>query len=192
MSPRSRVVLLAALASLSAASAQAQSAPPLLQQMAGTWDVQQRMWPAPGAAAMELPGAVAQRQLVDGKYLEEAMAPAAADAAAAGAFQRHALLNYNPVSRRYEYTSLDTRAPQLMTEIGSPQASPDPAGELRLQGGRFLAPAWGELKNVPFRYRLTIGPVQAGKQTVRLYLTPEAVLPKKEFLAFEYVYSKQP
>jgi len=27
---------------------------------------------------------------------------------------------------------------------------------------------------------------------VQLHLTPETVLPKKEFLAFEYVYSKRP
>lgn len=29
------------------------------------------------------------------------------------------------------------------------------------------------------------------KQTVQLYLTPQKVLPKKEFLAFEYVYSQR-
>jgi hypothetical protein len=161
--------------------------------MAGTWDVQQRMWPAPGAPAIELPKAVAQRQLVDGKYLEESMAPAAADAPPPAAFHRHALLTYNPVAKRYEYTSLDSRAPQLMTEIGSALPSPDPAAPLALQGGRFFAPDWGGSKDVPFRYRLTIGPVQSdGKQTVRLHLTPEAVLPKREFVAFEYVYSKRP
>jgi hypothetical protein len=187
------LLVLAAAAWGVAAGAHAQDASPLLQRMAGTWDVQQRMWPGPGATAVELPNAVAQRQLVDGKYLEESMEPAADHAPQPAAFHRHALLTYNPVAKRYEYTSLDSRAPQLMTEIGSPLPASDPGGPVRLQGGRFLAPDWGGAKNVSFRYRLTIGPVQAdGKQTVQLHLTPEAVLPKKEFLAFEYVYSKRP
>ena len=54
----------------------------------------------------------------------------------------------------------------------------------------FVAPEWGSAKNVPFNYRLTIGRIEVGKQTVQLYLTPQKVLPKKEFLAFKYVYSQ--
>jgi hypothetical protein len=184
-------LLIATLASLTASAALAQDAPPLLQQMAGTWAVQQRMWPAPGAKVIELPAALARRELVDGKYLEEVMEPAGADGAQA--FRRHALLNYNAVSRRYEYTSLDTRAPQLMTEIGAPLRSTDLGTQgLKLQGGRFVAPAWGDAKNVPFTYRLTLGPVRDDRQTVQLYLTPQAVLSKQEFLAFEYVYTRRP
>lgn len=184
---------LALAASVVAAGAHAQDASALLERMAGTWDVQQRMWPGPGAQAVELPKAVARRQLLDGKYLEESMEPAAPDAPPAAAFHRHALLTYNPAARRYEYTSLDSRAPQLMTEIGAALPASNPGGPVGLQGGRFLAPDWGGSKNVSFRYRLTIGPVQPdGKQTVQLHLTPETVLPKKEFVAFEYVYSKRP
>lgn len=189
-----RASLVPALAaSVLAAAAHAQDAAPLLERMAGTWDVQQRMWPGPGALAVELPKGVARRQLLDGKYLEESMEPAAPDAPPSAAFHRHALLTYNPVAKRYEYTSLDSRAPQLMTEIGAPLPSAEAAGPVKLQGGRFLAPDWGGSKNVSFRYRLVIGPVQSdGKQIVQLHLTPETVLPKKEFVAFEYVYSKRP
>lgn len=189
-----RASLVPALAaSVLAAAAHAQDAAPLLERMAGTWDVQQRMWPGPGALAVELPKGVARRQLLDGKYLEESMEPAAPDAPPSAAFHRHALLTYNPVAKRYEYTSLDSRAPQLMTEIGAPLPSAEAAGPVKLQGGRFLAPDWGGSKNVSFRYRLVIGPVQSdGKQIVQLHLTPETVLPKKEFLAFEYVYSRRP
>ena len=184
---------LAVAASLVAAGAHAQDASPLLERMAGTWDVQQRMWPGPGAVAVELPKAVARRQLLDGKYLEESMEPAATDGPPSAAFHRHALLTYNPVAKRYEYTSLDSRAPQLMTEIGAALPASNPGGPVGLQGGHFLAPDWGGSKNVSFRYRLTIGPVQPdGTQTVQLHLTPETVLPKKEFVAFEYVYSKRP
>ena len=54
----------------------------------------------------------------------------------------------------------------------------------------FVAPEWGSAKNVPFNYRLTIGRIEVGKQTVQLYLTTQKVLQKKEFLAFKYVYSQ--
>ena len=99
------------------------------------------------------------------------------------------MLNYNPVTREYEYTSLDTRAPQLMVEKSG--AVRTAGAEVRLKGGSFFAPEWGKAKNVTFTYRLTVGAVQDGKQTVRLFLTPQTVLPKVEFLAFEYVYTKK-
>lgn len=170
----------------------AQSPTQLLRNMAGTWDVQQRMWPGPKADPVNLPAAVAERRLVRDTYLEEVMQPADSPAPQSGAFSRHALMNYNPVTSRYEYTSIDTRGPQVMFEQ-SPRVAPGTgAAELKLQGGSFLAPEWGNAKNVRFRYRLTIGPVKQDKQIVRLFLTPETVLPKNEFLAFEYVYSRRP
>ena len=159
--------------------------------MEGTWQVQQRMWPGPGARVVDLPPAIARRQLIDGKYLEEVMDLAQGAAGQPASFRRNAFLNYNAVTKRYEYTSLDTRAPQLMKEV-SPRVDPKLfSGELKLQGGIFVAPEWGSAKNVPFKYRLTIGRIKDGKQTVQLYLTPQKVLPKKEFLAFEYVYSQR-
>ena len=72
--------LIAVLAASVGTTAVAQEAPQRLQGMAGTWQVQQRMWPAPGAAAVELPPAVARRQLIDGKYLQEIMESSGADA----------------------------------------------------------------------------------------------------------------
>ena len=108
-----------------------------------------------------------------------------------GSFSRNAFINFNPVSSRYEYTSLDTRAPQLMVEQSERVADPGRPGELKLQGSSFTAPQWGNAKNVRFTYRLTLGAIENDQQTVRLYLTPQTVLPKKEFLAFEYVYSKR-
>jgi len=150
------------------------------------------MWPGPGGAAVDLPAAIARRELVGGTYLEEVMEPIRSEATQSVSFRRNALLNYNAVTKRYEYTSLDTRAPQLMMEA-SPRVDPQLAsGELKLQGGVFVAPEWGSAKNVAFKYRLTIGSIKDGKQTVQLYLTPRSVLPKKEFLAFEYVYTRRP
>ena len=184
------VIVFAPMVSLIAV---AQETPPLLQRMAGTWDVQQRMWPGPGAAAADLPSALAHRDLMGGKYLEETMEPTSGEAASSAFFRRSAFLNYNFVTKRYEYMSLDTRASQLMMEMS---ATADPQGlsaaELKLQGGVFVAPEWGSAKNVPFRYRLSIGEIEHDKQTIRLYFTPQSVLPMEEFLAFEYVYTRRP
>lgn len=163
----------------------------LLRTMAGTWDVQQRMWPAPGAAAIALPPAIAQRRLVRDTYLEEVMQPLDEQTEQSGAFSRSAYFNYNAVTSRYEYTSIDTRAPQLMVERSAPSPKGATPSELKLQGSEFLAPTWGSAKNVKFSYRLTLGMINNNQQIVRLYLTPRTKLPKTEFLAFEYVYTKK-
>jgi hypothetical protein len=184
-------LLVATFAPMVGAIVVAQDTSPLLQRMVGTWDVQQRMRSGPGAAAVELPSAIARRELVGGKYLEENMEPTSAEATQS--FHRSAFLNYNSVTRRYEYTSLDTRAPQLMMEMSRPvEPQPVPATGLKLQGGAFLAPEWGGAKNVRFKYRLSIGEVKNDQQTIQLFLTPASVLPNEEFLAFEYVYTRRP
>ncbi len=184
-------LLVATFAPMVAAIAVAQETSPFLESMVGTWYVQQRMRSGPGAVAVELPSAIARRELVGGNYLEENMEPTGGEATQS--FHRNAFLNFNSVTRRYEYTSLDTRAPQLMMETSRPVGAQQvPAAELKLQGGAFLAPEWGSAKNVRFKYRLSIGEIKNDQQTIQLFLTPESVLPKEEFLAFEYVYSRRP
>ena len=170
-----------------------QAAPELLQRMVGTWDVQQKMWPGANATAIILPPAVAKRQLVGNTYLKETMQ--LEPGSKQSPFTRDAYFNYNAVTHRYEYASMDTRAPQLMVEKSDVTAeastTPQRADTIALQGSRFLAPRWGNATNVSFRYRLTIGPVEHDRQTVRLYLTPLSGTTKKEFLAFEYVYTRR-
>jgi hypothetical protein len=169
----------------------AQDTSPFLQSMVGTWDVQQRMRLGPGAAPVELPSAIARRELVGGKYLEENMVPKSVEAAQS--FHRSAFLNYNSVTKRYEYTSLDTRAPQLMMEMSRPvDPQRGPAAGLKLLGGVFLAPEWGGAKNVRFKYRLSIGAIKNDQQTIQLFFTPTSVLPDVEFPAFEYAYTRRP
>ena len=185
----------------SANTAEAQNAPPrsdagksaldLFRQMVGTWDVQQRMWPASGAAAIDLPGAVARRRLIGNTYLEETME--AASESKDGTFTRNAFFNYNAVNQQYEYFSIDTRAPQMMLERdhgplieGARQQMP-----LVLYGGSFVAPQWGDARNAAFRYRLEVDAVTENRQVVRLYLTPQSEESAKEFLAFEYVYARR-
>jgi Protein of unknown function (DUF1579) len=167
------------------------AAPPLIQQMVGTWKVHQRMWPGAGAKAIELPPAVAHRVLTGGSFLHETMTLTPGSNQAP--FTRESYFDYNPVDRRYEYFSLDTRAPEMMNErsrlveAGSKSQNQAP---ITLYGGKFIAPQWGNAKNVPFRYRIVVGDVNKGKQTVRLYLTPLSGGNRKEFLAFEYVYTR--
>jgi Protein of unknown function (DUF1579) len=200
----SRILLLVALcvAVVVIAPARAQNAPAggatdvsvprLIERMAGTWNVAEQMWPGPDAAAVTLPPAVARRRLVGGAFLQEVME--AASNAKADRFTRVAYLDYNAVDQQYEYVSLDTRAPQVMVEKTYALDARGAAagdGPLTLYGGSFVAPRWGAFVNAAFRYRLVVGPVANGRQVVQLYLTPLAATPAREFLAFQYVYTRR-
>ncbi len=165
-----------------------ESVTPLMEQMVGTWNVQQRMWTGPDAKPIDLPPAVASRRLIGNAFLEEAMEPAQESEDAQ--FTRTAYLNYNAINRQYEYFSLDSRAPQMMTYV-APGANRITNDKVELSGGVFVAPEWGKAKNVPFIYRLTVGEVKDNQQIVQLFLTEQSVS-AKEFLAFEYVYVRRP
>lgn len=163
----------------------------LLQQMVGTWNVQQRMWPGFGAEAVNLPAAVARRRLMAGGFLEEVME--AVKKSREGSFTRTAFFNYNTVNQQYEYFSLDSRAPQMMNERSDKTAEQIHPGKdgIKLNGGNFVAPQWGAARNVAFTYRLTVGEIENERQVVQLYLTPQGGEKPQEFLAFEYVYTRQ-
>src|SRR5262245_19209381 len=171
-------------------SGENKSALALFQQMVGTWDVQQRMWPASGAQAIDLPPATARRHLIADAYLVETMELAESKV---GAFTRNAFFNYNAVNQQYEYFSIDTRAPQIMLERehGPVTRSERQQFPIVLYGGSFVAPQWGDIRNAAFRYRLEVGGVNDGRQLVRLYLTPQSGENATEFLAFEYVYVRR-
>jgi hypothetical protein len=167
-------------------------APSLIQRMIGTWDVRQRMWLGAAAEPIDLPPATARRVPIGSTILQETMSLASESTGAS--FTRVAYFDYNAVNHRYEYFSLDTRAPQMMNErslAAGPEEKRERPSALTLYGGRFVAPQWGESKNVPFRYRIVIGNVEKEQQTVRLYLTPQSGPNIKEFLAFEYVYTRK-
>ncbi|MDB5766076.1 MAG: hypothetical protein JWQ61_890 [Collimonas fungivorans] len=167
------------------------SDPTLIQQMAGTWNVQQRMWPGVGAEAVNLPPAAARRRLMAGGFLEEVMEPV--QKTGEGSFTRTAFFNYNAVNQQYEYFSLDSRAPQMMNERSDKteeQIHPGKDG-IKLSGGNFVAPQWGAVKDAAFTYRLTVGEIKKDRQVVQLYLTPQGGESPKEFLAFEYIYTRR-
>ena len=129
--------------------------------MAGTWTVQSRMWPGRDAKPIGFPPATARRDLVRDAYLQEVMELTGQTGQVS--FTRVAYLSYNAVNQQYEYFSLDSRLPQMMS-YALPGANKTREGKVEFQGRSFVAPEWGAEKNVPFMSRLTIGPVEANRQ----------------------------
>jgi hypothetical protein len=160
----------------------------LMRQMTGTWQVRSRMWPGPDTKPVDLPPAIAHRELIRASYLQEVMEPG--DKSAEPPFTRVAYLSYNSMNQQYEYFSLDSRLPQMMSYV-LPGANKARDGKIELRGTTFVAPEWGAEKNVAFMYRIAIGSVESDKQAVQLFLT-EQNGKGSEFLAFEYVYSRRP
>ena len=189
----SLVCVAALLALTGAVYAQSTTTPepitPLIREMAGNWRVEAKMWPGPDAKAVELPKATAQRRIVNDAFLQETMTPAAGSQQ--DAFTRVAYVTFNTLNQQYEYFSLDSRLPQMMsyTRPGANQLQDE---QIQFSGSSFVAPAWGPAKNGPFMYRLTLGAIVGDRQLVRLYLKQQQQSPAKEFLAFEYLYIRQP
>jgi hypothetical protein len=167
--------------------------PALIREMSGTWRVEQRMWTGAGTQPLALPPAIARRRLVEGGFVEEIMEKL--PQAEGDTFTRIAYLNFNALTGQFEYVSLDSRLPQMMTERSR---APDPGsdgkrtGTIVFVGDMFVAPQWGDAKNVAFTYWRTIGPVEMDRQLVQLYLTPIRGERSVEFLAFEYIYTRTP
>lgn len=167
------------------------SIPSFIQVMAGSWDVETRMWPGEDMAAIKLSPAIAHRRIIENTFLEETMKPAG-ETTSEDSFSRISYLNYNRVNKQYEYYSIDSRLPQMMFEKTFESSILYKQDTLILYGTNgFVAPVWGDKKNVAFRYRLTISPVKNNQQIVRIFLTPTSAENAKEFLAFEYVYTRK-
>jgi hypothetical protein len=158
---------------------------PLMKQMTGTWQVSARMWPGVQGKPVVLPPAIARRELIRGTFIQEVMEPGGKSGEPP--FTRIAYLSYNTVNQQYEYFSLDSRLPQMMSYV-VPGANKTLDGKVELTGASFVAPEWGTEKNVPFMYRLVIGPVANHRQVFQLFLTQQNGK-GSEFLGFEYVYA---
>jgi Protein of unknown function (DUF1579) len=84
---------------------------PQAQQLArevGSWDVTMRLWPTAGAKPVVVGGLVAERTMM-GLYLSETLRPA--PGSGAPDFRRVDDLTYDSLQARWEYVSMDTRAP---------------------------------------------------------------------------------
>jgi len=170
-----------AIERLKASSAEAE----LLRTAVGTFDVHSRLWPADGAEPI-VTDAVARRRMVDDLYLEEVMEP---EPGAPEPFSRICYLDFNPLSRRWEYVSLDTRIPaQLMYELSNDDTLGD-RSTVVLHLPVFALPGWGtEVTGQSVRQRREITLANPDHQEVRQYWAlPNAA----EYLAVEYAYSRQ-
>ena len=116
-----RIILAAALASGLLSVASAQQAPSAAQrlnepgpearalaQRAGLWDVTETLWDRPGATPTVTTGLVAERHMV-GTVLQEFVRPA--DDTAGKDTRRIDYLYFNQVEGRWDYVSMDMRAP---------------------------------------------------------------------------------
>lgn len=156
----------------------------LLTQLAGTWNVRQRMWTGPGSDPVTLPAATAQRRLIHGAYIEEEME--LAKGVEGDPFTRSATVSWNAVNQTFEYFSIDSRLPQMMMYPTGVERS----GALWFTLHEpFVAPAWGNDTDVPFAARLQLRPGEH-RQVVRLHLRRISAEPTEEFVAFEYIYSR--
>jgi hypothetical protein len=79
-----------------------------LARRVGTWEVVMRLRPTPDATPVVVTGLEAERSMI-GLYLQETMRPA--PGVDMPQFRRIEYLTYNPVEARWQYVSLDTRAP---------------------------------------------------------------------------------
>jgi len=74
----------------------------------GTWDVTETVWDAPGAVPVVTKGLTADRRMI-GSLLQETIQPA--PGSDSPDFRRIDYLSFNRVEGRWEYVSMDTRAP---------------------------------------------------------------------------------
>lgn len=130
-----------ALAAPAAASARMNAPGPdaaALALRAGRWDVIETSWASPGATPDIVKGQIAERRMV-GLYLQEVLHPAGlADAAHAS---RLDYLGFNRVTSRWEYLSLDTRAPVGLMPAWS--FDHDPVTRIRVQFDAIALPGGG-------------------------------------------------
>lgn len=182
------VVLFSSLTFLSAAYAQQASSPlsPLLAEMEGRWSVEQTTWDGPGGPGRKGTPAVATRKIPPGGgFIEENMTAAASGP---DSFTRTAQINYNVTAKAFEYSTIDSRAPQQM-HYRSQAAATTFKGDLALSGGKFVAAEWGGKKNVAFAYRVALSPVTDGRQRLQIFFRPLTGR-TAEFLATQYIYRR--
>lgn len=86
-----------------------------LKPLVGTWKVEMRVYPAPGAPAIVSRDLEATRTLIlGGRYLQEDLTGTFADSPSS----RLAILGYNNLDERFELTTFDTFEPGQMVYLG--------------------------------------------------------------------------
>lgn len=92
-----------------------------LEPLIGKWNVQMRVWPAPGAEPIESAQLTATREwILGGRYLREELT----GTFAGNPSHRVALLGYNNLERRFELVTVDTFEPGQMTYASHADGTP--------------------------------------------------------------------
>ena len=158
----------------------------LIGRQVGDWSVRQRVWSSPSADPIELPPMVARRRMVRGVFLEEVME--AAPGSGQDPFTRTAYLSFNPINRRFEHVTLDSRYPPVMFETSVDDKIEDSRAIVLYVTG-FTTPAgFGEIPPREWASQRRLLMVQDPDTTLcRQYWTLPQSAP---FLAMEYTYKR--
>lgn len=155
----------------------------LLAKRTGTWNVVMTMQPAPDAKPIVVKGIVAERAMT-GLYLQETMRPADSRLPE---FTRLAYLTFNKVEARWQYASMDTRAPigiMFAKSYGPPSGS-----EITLYFEGFALPGFGpDVEGRFVRARHVISWESENRDVTRQYWTGVG---GQEWLAVQYEFTRR-
>jgi hypothetical protein len=158
----------------------------LISRQVGNWTTRQRVWSSPGTEPIELPPMVVSRRMVRGVFLEEVME--AAPGSDQDPFTRVAYLSFNPINRRFEYVTLDSRYPPIMFETSVDDKIEDGRAIILYVTGFTTPSGFGEIPPREWASQRRLLIVQDSDTTLcRQYWTLPQSAP---FLAMEYTYKR--
>ena len=176
----------AASAKAPTAADKALEAGPEVKQLAtraGRWQVTVTMKLSPDAKPIVVKDVVAERKLI-GLYLQEEMKPA--EGSSVPDFRRLEFLTFNKLRNRYEYVSMDTRAPVgVMSANG---IGPEQGSDITVSFEPFPTPGVGDKLEGKFtRARHVTSKESDDKDVTRQYWWQPG---GAEWLAVQYEYSR--
>lgn len=155
-----------------------------LARRAGTWNVVMTLRPTADARPIVVNGLIAERAMV-GLYLQETMRPA--PGSNLPDFRRMAYLTYNKVESRWQYSSMDTRAPVGIMFAKS--YADQPEGDITMYFDGFALPGFGpELEGRYLRARHVVKRDGDDHDVAEQYWTPVG---GREWLAVKYEFTRK-
>lgn len=110
----------------------------MLERMAGSWDLEVRMWMDPSAEPTTSSATAERRMVMDGRFLEEETSGSFMDAP----FEGYALTGYNNVTGEFEATWIDNHSTIIFISRGEL----DPDGDGLVFRGTYSDPVTGSEK----------------------------------------------
>jgi hypothetical protein len=150
----------------------------------GTWDVVNTFRPTPHATPVVARGLIAERMMI-GLYLQEIMR--AAPGSNIPDFRRIEYLTYNPVEARWQYVSLDTRAPVGLMPAKSFGQEQESSITVHFENSA-LAGFGPELEGRLLRARHVTTVESDDRDVSRQYWSSPG---EQEWLAVEYAYTRR-